>query len=70
MVRADIPTSSKVNSVKILNVEKKSKWFVVSFLVDQEIVEEKKALQEKQHTEFLFLKIDLKLYCDFFANND
>ena len=41
MVRADIPTSSKVNSVKILNVEKKSKWFVVSFLVDQEIVEEK-----------------------------
>ena len=30
----------------------------------------KKALQEKQHTEFLFLKIDLKLYCDFFANND
>ncbi|HAP4830765.1 TPA: conjugal transfer protein [Enterococcus faecalis] len=47
MVRADIPTSSKVNSVKILNVEKKSKWFVVSFLVDQEIVEEKKALQEK-----------------------
>ena len=69
MVRADIPTSSKVNSVKILNVEKKSKWFVVSFLVDQEIVEEK-ALQEKQHTEFLFLKIDLKLYCDFFANND
>ena len=70
MVRADIPTSSKVNSVKILNVEKKSKWFVVSFLVDQEIVEEKKLLQEKQHTEFLFLKIDLKLYCDFFANND
>ena len=59
MVRADIPTSSKVNSVKILNVEKKSKWFVVSFLVDQEIVEEKKLYKKKQHTEFLFLKIDL-----------
>ena len=31
MVRVDIPTSSEVNSVKILDVEKRSKDFVVSF---------------------------------------
>lgn len=54
MVRADIPTSSKVNSVKILNVEKKSKWFVVSFLVDQEIVEEKKAYKKNSIPNFCF----------------
>ena len=40
MVRVDIPTSS-VNSVKILDVEKRSKDFVVSFLVDQKITEGK-----------------------------
>ncbi|EOG03985.1 hypothetical protein WOY_01379 [Enterococcus faecium EnGen0372] len=32
MVRADIPTSSDVESVKILNVEKRSDKFIVSFL--------------------------------------
>ncbi len=42
MVRADIPTSSEVQSVKILDVEKHSKEFVVSFLVDQKITEGKK----------------------------
>jgi hypothetical protein len=42
MVRADIPTSSEVQSVKILNVEKDSDDFVVSFLVDQKITEGKK----------------------------
>ena len=41
MVRVDIPTSSEVNSVKILDVEKRSKDFVVSFLVDQKITEGK-----------------------------
>ncbi|EAC3408869.1 conjugal transfer protein [Listeria monocytogenes] len=43
MVRADIPTSSEVQSVKILDVEKQSEEFVISFLVDQKIVEGKKA---------------------------
>lgn len=42
MIRADIPTSSEVQSVKILDVEKHSKEFVVSFLVDQKITEGKK----------------------------
>lgn len=45
MVRVDIPTSSEVNSVKILDVEKCSKDFVVSFLVDQKITEGKKSEQ-------------------------
>lgn len=45
MVRADIPTSSEVQSVKILNVEKDSDDFVVSFLVDQKVTEGKKAQQ-------------------------
>lgn len=43
MVRADIPTSSEVQEVKILDVEKSPKEFVVSFLVEQKIVEGKKA---------------------------
>ncbi|EME8181010.1 conjugal transfer protein [Enterococcus faecium] len=43
MVRADIPTSSEVQSVKILDVEKNSEEFVVSFLVEQKIMEGKKA---------------------------
>ncbi|MFB8633640.1 conjugal transfer protein [Enterococcus gallinarum] len=42
MVRADIPTSSEVQSVKILDAEKSSEDFVVSFLVDQKITEGKK----------------------------
>lgn len=42
MVRADIPTSSEVVSVKILDVEKHSEEFFVSFLVDQKITEGKK----------------------------
>lgn len=42
MVRADIPTSSEVQSVKILDVEKHSEEFVVSFVVDQKITEGKK----------------------------
>ncbi|EPH59381.1 hypothetical protein D931_03952 [Enterococcus faecium 13.SD.W.09] len=42
MVRVDIPTSSEVQSVKILDVEKHSEEFVVSFLVDQKITEGKK----------------------------
>ncbi|MBJ1471958.1 conjugal transfer protein [Enterococcus faecium] len=42
MVRADIPTSSEVQSVKILDVEKHSEEFVVSFLVEQKITEGKK----------------------------
>ena len=42
MVRADIPTSSEVQSVKILDVEKHSEEFVVSFLVEQHITEGKK----------------------------
>lgn len=42
MVRADIPTSSEVQSVKILDVEKHSEEFVVSFLVEQQITEGKK----------------------------
>ncbi|HGF7252971.1 TPA: conjugal transfer protein [Enterococcus faecium] len=42
MVRADIPTSSEVQSVKIIDVEKSSKEFSVSFLVDQKITEGKK----------------------------
>ncbi|OOG23946.1 conjugal transfer protein [Enterococcus casseliflavus] len=45
MVRADIPTSSEVQSVKILEVEKDSDDFVVSFLVDQKVTEGKKAQQ-------------------------
>lgn len=43
MVRADIPTSSEVQSVKILDVEKSSEEFAVSFLVEQKITEGKKA---------------------------
>lgn len=43
MVRADIPTSSEVQSVKILDVEKNSEEFTVSFLVEQKIMEGKKA---------------------------
>ena len=42
MVRADIPTSSEVQSIKIQNVEKDSEEFAVSFLVDQNITEGKK----------------------------
>ncbi|MDT2662154.1 conjugal transfer protein [Listeria monocytogenes] len=42
MVRADIPTTSEVQSVKILDVEKNSEEFVVSFLVEQKITEGKK----------------------------
>ncbi|EGO2803990.1 conjugal transfer protein [Enterococcus faecalis] len=42
MVRADIPTSSEVQSVKILAVKKHTENFVVSFLVDQKITEGKK----------------------------
>ncbi|MDT2810604.1 conjugal transfer protein [Enterococcus asini] len=42
MVRADIPTSSEVQTVKILDVEKHSEEFVISFLVDQKITEGKK----------------------------
>ena len=42
MVRADIPTSSEVQSVKILDVEKHSEEFTVSFLVEQKITEGKK----------------------------
>lgn len=45
MVRADIPTSSEVQSIKILDVEKHSEEFVVSFLVDQKITEGKKSQQ-------------------------
>lgn len=45
MVRVDIPTSSEVQSVKILDVEKRSDNFVVSFLVDQKITEGKKSQQ-------------------------
>lgn len=45
MVRADIPTSSEVQSVKILDVEKHSEEFVVSFLVEQKITEGKKSQQ-------------------------
>ena len=41
-VRADIPTTSEVQSVKILDVEKNSEEFVVSFLVEQKITEGKK----------------------------
>ncbi|MDB1723082.1 conjugal transfer protein [Enterococcus avium] len=42
MVRVDIPTSSEVQSVKILDVEKNSEEFAVSFLVEQKITEGKK----------------------------
>lgn len=42
MVRADIPTSSEVQKIKILDVEKSSKEFDVSFLVEQKITEGKK----------------------------
>ncbi|HAQ0423604.1 TPA: conjugal transfer protein [Enterococcus faecium] len=42
MVRADIPTGSEVQSVKVLDVEKDSEEFVVSFLVEQKITEGKK----------------------------
>ena len=38
-------------------------------LVDQEIVEEK-SFTRKTAYRISVLKIDLKLYCDFFANND
>ena len=43
MVRADILTNSEVQSVKVLDVEKSSEEFVVSFLVEQKITEGKKA---------------------------
>lgn len=43
MVRVDIPTSSEVQSVKVLGVEKGAEDFTVSFLVDQKITEGKKA---------------------------
>lgn len=43
MVRADIPTSSEVQEVKILDVEKSLEEFDVSFLVKQKITEGKKA---------------------------
>ncbi|HFL6811922.1 TPA: conjugal transfer protein [Enterococcus faecium] len=42
MVRVDIPTSSEVQSIKVLDVEKGAEDFTVSFLVDQKITEEKK----------------------------
>ncbi|MGT9066285.1 conjugal transfer protein, partial [Enterococcus faecalis] len=42
-VRADIPTSSEVQEVKILDVEKSSEELDVSFLVEQKITEGKKA---------------------------
>ena len=42
MVRVDIPTSSEVQSIKILDVEKQSHKFVVSFLANQKITEGKK----------------------------
>lgn len=42
MVRVDIPTSAEVQSVKILDVEKHSEEFIVSFLVEQKITEGKK----------------------------
>ncbi|MFS1180713.1 conjugal transfer protein [Enterococcus lactis] len=42
MVRADIPTSSEVQEIKILDVEKSSEEFDVSFLVEQKITEGKK----------------------------
>ncbi|KAF1304661.1 conjugal transfer protein [Enterococcus sp. JM9B] len=45
MVRADIPTSSEVQAVKILDVEKHSEEFIVSFLINQKVTEEKKAQQ-------------------------
>ncbi len=45
MVRADIPTSSEVQSVKILDVEKGAEEFVVSFLVGQKITEGKNSEQ-------------------------
>lgn len=45
MVQVDIPTSSEVQSVKILDVEKRSDDFVVSFLLDQKITEGKKSQQ-------------------------
>ncbi|MFY1068726.1 conjugal transfer protein [Enterococcus sp. AD013-P3] len=45
MVRADIPTSSEVQSVKVLYVEKGAEDFTVSFLVEQKITEGKKSEQ-------------------------
>lgn len=45
MIRADIPTSSEVQSVRIFDVEKGSDDFVVSFLVGQKITEGKKTQQ-------------------------
>lgn len=45
MVRADIPTSSEVQSVKILDVKKNSEEFVVSFLINQKVTEGKKTHQ-------------------------
>lgn len=42
MIRADIPTSSEVESVKILDVEKKSDEFTISFSISQRIVEGKR----------------------------
>ncbi|WP_122646621.1 MULTISPECIES: conjugal transfer protein [Enterococcus] len=45
MVRADIPTSSQVQSVKILDVEKHSEEFVVSLMVDQKVTEGEKSQQ-------------------------
>lgn len=45
MVRADIPTSSEVQSVKIFDVGRGSDNFVVSFLVNQRITEGKRSQQ-------------------------
>ncbi|EOH88554.1 conjugal transfer protein [Enterococcus pallens] len=45
MVRVDIPTSSEVQSVKILDVEKHSEEFIVSILINQKVTEGKKAQQ-------------------------
>lgn len=45
MVRVDIPTSSEVESIKILNVEKRTEEFEVSFLLNQKITEGKETQQ-------------------------
>ncbi len=45
MVRIDIPTSSEVQSLKILDVERQSNEFVVSFLANQNITKAKKTQQ-------------------------
>lgn len=45
MVRPDIPTSSEVKSVQILDVEKRIDQYVVSFLLQQKVTEGKKVQQ-------------------------